>query len=305
MSESPGDETGRFNLLEVETVIPVKQQVIAASPFCFGGFDPWVAYEYFQRAGLHYVEVPALPASLGAKHGITSFAPEAMDDTDVRVLRGRLLAMNLQPLTVAAMCRLIEPREAMALRRRIDFAHALGCSYVITDSCEEDEFEKHRSTLLDTLRRIGDYAGERGIRIALETHAGPTRNGKAAKQFLKEVAHPNIGYNYDTGNILYYNDDIDPAEDIREIAGQVLHVHLKDTQGGKGEWKFCALGDGRVNFKEIVRVLGANGFQGPYSLKIEGIQGEDLNREQNLQRLVQSLKYLRTAGIEAAAGFTA
>jgi L-ribulose-5-phosphate 3-epimerase len=76
----------------------------------------------------------------------------------------------------------------------------------------------------------------------LETHAGPTRTGRLARKFLEEVGHSNVGFNYDTGNIVYYNDDVDPAEDIAEVADRVVHVHLKDTQGGRDEWKFCALG---------------------------------------------------------------
>ena len=118
------------------------------------------------------------------------------------------------------------------------FARDLGCSYVITDSCDEGDLEQHRAKVIASLRSVATYASDRGIRLALETHAGPTKNGRAARRFLEEVAHPNVGYNYDTGNIVYYNDGVDPAEDVREIAERVVHVHLKDTQGGKGEWKF-------------------------------------------------------------------
>jgi sugar phosphate isomerase/epimerase len=106
-----------------------------------------------------------------------------------------------------------------------------------------------------------------------------------------------VGFNYDTGNIYYYNDDIDPAEDIQEIADRVIHVHLKDTQGGKSQWQFCALGEGRVNFPNVIQTLESVGYDGPYSLEIEGWEGEDLNREQHQQRLVQSLDYLRKIGL--------
>jgi L-ribulose-5-phosphate 3-epimerase len=280
-------------------VSPV-ERIIAASPFCFGGFDPWVAYEYFRRAGIRYIEVPALPQSMGLHHGLTTFAPEAMNADEVKILRDRILEMGLQPLTVAAMCHLLDSREVDALRCRIDFARDLGCSYVITDSCDEGDLEQHRAKVIASLRSVATYAWDRGIRLALETHAGPTKNGRAARRFLEEVAHPNVGYNYDTGNIVYYNDGVDPAEDVREIAERVVHVHLKDTQGGKGEWKFCALGDGYVDFGSIVRTLEGAGFRGPFSLEIEGLQGEDLNREGCLQRLLKSLEHLKSVGLVSA-----
>jgi L-ribulose-5-phosphate 3-epimerase len=93
------------------------------------------------------------------------------------------------------------------------------------------------------------------------------------------------------------NDDVDPAEDIAEIADRVVHVHLKDTQGRKEEWKFCVLGEGRVKFPAILETLRKVGFKGPFSLEIEGISGEDLNREGHLERVRKSLNYLRGIGL--------
>jgi L-ribulose-5-phosphate 3-epimerase len=273
------------------------QPIIAASPFCFSGFDPWVAYACLSRAGVRSVEVPALAPSMGPKHGLTTFAPEAMDDADVRAFRDRLQDLGLTPITVAAMCHLDDTREIESLRRRIDFAQALGCRYVITDSTEQPDSGESWREVIEALREIADYASDRGVCLALETHAGPTRTGRLARKFLEEVGHPNVGFNYDTGNIVYYNDDVDPSEDIAEVADRVVHVHLKDTQGGREEWKFCALGEGRVNFQKILQRLRAAGFMGPYSLEIEGMAGEDLNREGCLRRVRKSLEHLRSIGL--------
>jgi L-ribulose-5-phosphate 3-epimerase len=273
------------------------QRILAASPFCFVGFDPWVAYAYLKKAGVRYVEVPAVSQPIGLKFGLTTFAPEAMDAGDVGAMRARLAEMGLQPISLDAVCQILTPRDVASLRSRIDFAADLGCTYVITDSCTEEELKKYRKEVMANLRSAADYAASRGVRIALETHDGPTKNGRAAKEFFAELAHPNVGINYDTGNILYYNDNIDPADDIREIADKVIHVHLKDTQGGKKEWKFCSLGDGRVDFGKIVSTLDSAGFRGPYSIEIEGIEGEDLNREQCMQRLLKSAAHLKKVGL--------
>jgi len=273
------------------------QRILAASPFCFVGFDPWVAYAYLKKAGVHYVEVPAVSQPVSLHFGLTTFAPEAMDAGDIRAMRHRLTEMGLQPISLDAVCQILTQRDVESLRRRIDFAVDLGCTYVITDSCTEDELGQHRQVVMANLRSAASYAAARGVRIALETHDGPTKNGRVAKHFLAELAHPNVGINYDTGNILYYNDHIDPADDIREIAEKVIHVHLKDTQGGKKEWKFCRLGEGRVDFAKIVATLDSVEFRGPYSIEIEGVEGEDLNREQCLQRLLQSAEHLRKIGL--------
>jgi len=280
--------------------IPASGKVIVAiNPFCFSGYDPWVAYKYIPTTGVKYVEVPSLPFSMGAKYDLTTFAPEGMVPGDVELVKGRFDALELVPLTVGAFCDLLDPYQLEALRRRIDFAQQLGAKYVITDASGQPEANTAtgRSRLVNALRWIGDYAAERGVNITLETHEGPTRNGKLAREFLKQVDHPNVGVNYDTGNIYYYNDDLDPAEDVKQIADRVTHVHLKDTLGGKGEWKFCALGEGKVNFPAIIEVLRDAGFAGPFSLEVEGEHGEDLNRAALLDRVMRSLDYLRRIGL--------
>jgi L-ribulose-5-phosphate 3-epimerase len=274
---------------------------IAATPFCFGGFNPFVGYAHFAKAGIRYVEVPAIPASLAMRYDLSTFVPEALTADDRRVLKERLASLGLVPLTVGAFCDLLEPGQAEALRLRIDFAHELGARYILSDATARSiDSAADERKLLDTLRGLADYAGERGVRIALEIHEGPTRNGRLAAEFLDALDHPNVGVNYDTGNIYYFNDGVDPCEDVVHIADRVIHVHLKDTIGGKGEWKFCALGEGRVQFPAIIGKLQAAGFQGPYSLEVEGIEGEDLNRQGYMDRLLRSLGYLKQIGLIAS-----
>jgi L-ribulose-5-phosphate 3-epimerase len=266
--------------------------VIAASPNCFLEFSPFVAYRLLPQVGISHVEVPAAPTGIGA------FVPEIMDEGDLQRLKERLAGAGVTPISVGAYCDLLQPRLVDALKRRIVFAQQIGAPTVISDATRRlevsaDEWRK----LVNVLRYLGDYAADHGVRIALETHGGLTRNGALARRLLEAVDHPAVGVNYDTGNIYYYNDDLDPAADIREVAERVFQVHLKDTLGGKGEWEFCVLGEGRVNFPAIIAVLAAAGFRGPYSLELEGRRGEDLNRAQHLERISRSLAYLRSIGL--------
>ena len=266
--------------------------IIAASPNCFLEFNPFVAYRYFPKVGIQYVEVPAAPSGAGM------FAPELMDRDDVERLKERLSSLGVTPISVGAYCDLLQPHLVDALKRRIDFAQQLGATNVVSDATRQLEVDPEPwRKLVNVLRYLGDYAADHGVRIALETHGGLTRNGRLALKLLEAVDHPAIGLNYDTGNIYYYNDDLDPAEDVKQVADRVVQVHLKDTAGGKGEWQFCTLGEGRVNFPAIIAVLQAAGFHGPYSLELEGRRGEDFNREQNLERVKKSLDYLRQIGL--------
>ncbi len=275
-----------------------ERHVLAATPTCFFGYDPWTAYRYFPRAGIRYVEVVAFAPALGISAGLTTFAPESLDARNVQALLERLKSLQLTPLTVDAFCDPLDPAQMQALLRRIDFAQQLGARFLLGDVSPDAETGERRKKLVTALRWLGDYASERGVCIALETHEGLTRNGKLARGLLDEVDHPAVGFNYDTGNIYFYNEGIDPAEDIKHVAERVIHVHLKDTRGGKNQWQFCALGEGRVNFPQVLAALDAAGYDGPYSLEIEGMEGEDLTREQHLERIVRSIEYLRKIGLQ-------
>lgn len=266
---------------------------IGASPNCFLGFSPFVAYAEFPSLGIHHVEIPAPPGGSAAY-----FAPELMDQGDLQRLKERLASLEVSPLSVGAYCDLLNPRHVDFLKRRLDFAHDLGVANVVSDATRRlevaaDEWRR----IVNVLRYLGDYAADRGTRIALETHGGLTRNGSLAAKLLAAVDHPAVGVNYDTGNIYYYNDDLDPAEDVRQVADKVFQVHLKDTAGGKGEWMFCALGAGRVEFPAVLGTLKRAGFTGPYSLELEGRRGEDLNRAGHRAVIKQSMEYLRTIGL--------
>ena len=270
--------------------------LIAASPNCFLGFEPFVAYQHFPALGIRHVEVPAAP------NGTSAFAPELMGPDALESFQERLRGFGVEPVTVGAYCDLLRSAHVDALRRRIDFAQALGARNVVSDATRQLEVDADQwRRIVNTLRYLGDYAADRGVRIALETHGGITRNGQLCAKLLDAVDHDAVGINYDTGNIYYYNEGFDPAEDVKLIASRVVQVHLKDTRGGKGEWLFCGLGEGRVDFPAILKTLRAVGFDGPWSLEIEGERGEDLSRAQNAQRIAGSLDYLRSIGFDFAA----
>lgn len=267
--------------------------IVAASPNCFLDYSPFVAYRELSALGIRNVEVPAPPGGSDA-----AFVPELMEPADLERLKERFQRLNLAAVSVGAYCDVTQPRQAGALKRRIDFARSLGAQNVVTDATRRDALDRdERRKLANALRYLGDYAADRGIRIALETHGGVTRNGALAGEVLDAVDHPAVGVNYDTGNIYYYNDDLDPAEDVKQVADRVVQVHLKDTAGGKGEWQFTALGEGRVNFPAIIAVLRGVGFAGPYSLELEGRQGSDLNRAGHRAEVQKSLAYLRAIGL--------
>ena len=115
---------------------------------------------------------------------------------------------------------------------------------------------------------------------------------------IHELDHPNLRLNFDTANILYYNQNIVVEVALAKVCHLVKHVHLKDSRGEFGEWYFPALGNGgAVDFVRMYELMRDCGFNGPYSLEIEGIAGEDEpTRQQYHQRILDSVEHLRNCG---------
>ena len=57
------------------------------------------------------------------------------------------------------------------------------------------------------------------------------------------------------------------------------------------------LGEGIVDFPAVFRLLNERGFQGPFTMELEGIGGENLSEEQQQQRVAASVGYLRGHGL--------
>jgi sugar phosphate isomerase/epimerase len=208
--------------------------------------------------------------------------------------------MDLTPITVGAYASLLQPDDVQPLLRRIEFAEQLGASFVIIDAagdepCGVDDWRR----IANLGRFVGDRAEAHGVRLAFEIHEGLSHSGASTRRLVDAIDHAAVGVNYDTGNVVFYNDDdVDPVEDLAAIADKVIHVHLKDTAGGRGEWAFGPLGSGHVDLREIVRRLKSHGFHGPFSLEVEGYADEDLTRADRIQRLRLSLDYLPTLGLQ-------
>jgi sugar phosphate isomerase/epimerase len=99
---------------------------------------------------------------------------------------------------------------------------------------------------IECCRRLGDYAGRRGVDIALELE--PFRlsllnNVREMVRFVDECGHPRVRANIDISHLAL--SDSSPA-DVAALKGKAIHVHLSDCDGkthgdlppGRGVVKF-------------------------------------------------------------------
>lgn len=226
--------------------------------------------------------------------GITAVELGMPQPSEVPALKRRLADHGLRATTLMAACPIGEETVVDQFAQSLDIAAEMGVKVIFTSV---HAGEVPLETVYQRLRAIGDRAAPLGIHVAMETHPDLCHNGDVARQTMAGVNHPHIGINFDTANIYYYNHNIDGVVEFQKIVQHVKSVHLKDTNGGYRTWYFPTLGQGIVDFASIFRIANEAGMYGPFTLEMEGIEGENLTEEQTLARLAESVAYLRGLGV--------
>lgn len=177
------------------------------------------------------------------------------------------------------------------LKRQMDIAEELGVRFYTVSAPERSR------AVYDSLLQLADYALTRGLIICLETHPPLVPDAVGGLQTMRDLKHSNIRINFDTANLYYYNQDIDLVAELEGLVEYVVHTHLKDSRRRHQDWYFPALGEGTIDFPSLFKVFDQAGFYGPFSLELEGIQGEERTYDLHHGRVERSLQYLRRIGV--------
>ncbi|WP_417393369.1 sugar phosphate isomerase/epimerase family protein [Gimesia sp.] len=264
----------------------------------YGRFGPIAAIEHIRDAGLSHIELNI------KNHGVASFFKETPlltnESTADDIQRVQELLHRHQ--VHLSSCNItsgnpLDPGVVTITKQKLDLASQLGVSLVV-GGAGELENESQRETLYQHLREIGDDAAGKGITYCFETHPGLCVNAAGMLRTMHDLDHSNLKLNFDTGNIDYYNQHENVLESLREVVDHVRHVHLKDSFCKYKDWHFTTLGEaGGIDFLQVRYILEDHNFEGPYSLEIEGIDGEpDPSLEEHHNRVKQSVVYLQECG---------
>lgn len=144
-------------------------------------------------------------------------------------------------------------------------------------SYEETASFMERSESVRNMKRalteLTDYAVQKGVFVTLEDFDGetaPFSRMYQLKWFMENV--PGLRYTFDTGNFAYSDEDVEAAYDL--LSDKIVHVHCKD-RGIQGEPKgefyrgmgICAVGQGYIPMKELVRKIVAEGYDGFFAIE--------------------------------------
>ncbi len=120
---------------------------------------------------------------------------------------------------------------------------------------------------VESCRRLGDYAAELDLQIALELEPfalSLLNNVDNMVRFLDDVAHPAVAANIDVSHLCLAK--VAPAE-LRRLKGRAIHVHISDCDGKvHGD---LPPGRGVVDFGPYLREIADLEIDGAVSIELE------------------------------------
>ena len=232
-----------------------------------------VAWEHLPQIGVHHVfmNVPS--------------------PGEVQAIKKRLAEHGLTPVVLRGDTDLAKPSCVEELAVKLETCEKMGVHYIFL-SAKRHGVDKE--IIYDRLRKVGDIAGKHDVTVALETHPDLGTNGDVQLETMRQVNHPNIRVNFDTGNITFYNRNTDAVTELKKIIDYVATVELKDHNGEYKTWVFPPVGQGVVNMPEIVRLLKEHGYSGPITLEFEGTKGIELDENGTKKAIAESVAYVRS-----------
>ena len=154
-------------------------------------------------------------------------------------------------------------KQIASLKQSIDFAQSLGAPVIRvfaghTPKGETAPAEVY-SRMVSAIEECCDYAGQRGVHLALENHGGPTATAEGLLKFVQDVQSPWFGVNLDTGN--FHSDDI--YGELERVAPYTLNVQVKVVVSGPDKKKQP------TDYKRIAKLLRDSNYRGYVVLEYE------------------------------------
>jgi hexulose-6-phosphate isomerase len=152
----------------------------------------------------------------------------------------------------------------------IEICSTLNIQRVVLPFVDASKITDRAATdgVLKILHAVLPKAQAAGVELHLETDMGPA----LFRAFLKEIEHPLVKVNYDSGNSssLGYK----PAEEFAAYGERIGSFHIKDRLLGG---KTVPLGSGSADFSSLRACLIDFDYQGDFVLQVaRGINGEEL-----------------------------
>ncbi len=247
------------------------------------------ALEGIAGAGFKYIE-------LSAVRGWTEHVPLEATDAQLEQIKAKMDHLGLQASCLSGHSDLTTAEGVVDGKKAVVLCQKLGLTIMNTAIGGHYSEDEDRSAFMNHIHELADYAADYGVMLALEVHGDIMASGQLSIPLIKEINRDNVRISYDTANCVFYG-GVEAVDDLRPVVPYLANVHLKDTGGGKREWNFPAIGEGRLDFGAILKILAEEGYANPLSVEIE-FQGEPWPSLEEVDRSMKvSYEHLKSLGL--------
>ncbi|MGG0719588.1 sugar phosphate isomerase/epimerase family protein [Robertmurraya massiliosenegalensis] len=259
---------------------------LAINSNTYHGFSLEDAVKGASRAGFTQIELAAVKDHTA--HVLPDMSEQELDD-----IKELLHEYRMKCIGIGAHSNVMREDGIANLLKSIDLANAFGCKYIVTatgDAHDDSDVIEDERKLVQNLQPIIEKCERLNKVLVIETHGNNYATGVALKKLVHSLSN-RAKINYDTANVIFYGDVL-PYEDLEASIGYVEFIHLKDKLGANHEWNFPAIGDGKVDFRQIFHTLTKANYKGPISVEIEFTPEGPSNLQEVNESVQRSFNYL-------------
>ena len=274
---------------------------IGVSSYSFSKYMNQTKADYFticdlaKKMGYDVIEFIDLSLEVQPAESLTKLA---------KAIRRHCQEIGLPIAAYTVSADFLRPNEVQTVMEKVDIAEALGAKVLRHDASwslpEGMDWRQLIDQIAPDIRRVTEYAAEKGIRTCTENHGYVLQDAERVETLIRTVNHPNYGWLVDMGNFLCA-DDL-PVHAVPIAAPYAFHVHVKDflykpadaENPGQGWFpsrngsylRGTVAGHGVVPIRRCLEILKKAGYDGVVSYEFEGM-------EENLPALEAALAFLR------------
>lgn len=220
--------------------------------------------------------------------GVPRHLPDDVDDETVEAAAQQLFNFGMTCVSLCTYVGLFASKsdreceeELMKFERYMDIAERIGCRMIRVQpggpARPEEAREDHWLRAAFYLQECCDMALGRELEVIVENNFGLTATVDATLRLIALVDRPNIGVNYDPGN-LFRMDRYYGPEAMARFGSLIFNVQVKDAAKSRGvdEWKLL-LGEGEVDYARIFKWLVDHGYMGYVSAECHREPDDELS----------------------------
>lgn len=195
------------------------------------------------------------------------------------------------PKTLGIVPETYRAQRLLDLKRDADFARLLGVKDMATHVgfVPENPCDPAYQGVVDAVKEIADYCGERGLHFNFETGQ---ETPVTLMRLFSDVGARNLGVNLDPANLILYG-KANPVDALDIYGDKIRGVHVKDGDYPKGDFHKLGeervVGEGSVNYPVFLPKLLKNGYKGDLYIERE-ISGKE--RADDVKKTIEYVKGL-------------